>query len=429
MSKTRYEIIAILLSAVILTAFVFPVCTLGADFSKTVNSGNICVYNTEYKTVVYEKNAGERLSPGPTAKIMTAIVALEYFSGDLEKTVTVSPAALKGIYGSAVIGLAENEQVRAIDLIYATVVGGASDAANAIACAISGSPSSFAVKMNQKAKELGAADTLYQNPSGLDEKGAYTTARDTAIIAAYALTVPKLVEIANTSAYKIPKTDKSDARTVYTRNMIITNNGTNKYYYSEAKGLSAGYTDEAGYCAVAALQSGFTYVCVAMNAQKAANGDIGSYIDVKNLLGWAKNNFAAKKVLDKSQVITELPVELSSDRSYVTVVPQSNIYAFLPADADVSALEKIVVLQKEKLTAPVKRGEYVGDVVVFLGDTELGATQLVTKLDAQRSAWLAFKNAVFDKFGIFSVAVVALIAFCVIFAAVRFVRLVKKAGK
>lgn len=429
MRRSKIKIAAILFSALFFTVAVFPLSSFAADYSKEVNSQNICVYNTEYKTAVFEKNADGKISPGPTAKIMTAIVALEYFSSDLQRTVKVSPAALKGIYGSAVIGLVENEEIRAIDLIYATVVGGASDAANAIACAIAGSPSSFAVKMNEKAKALGAVDTLYQNPSGLDEKGAYTTAHDTALVAAYALTVPRLVEIANTTAYKIPKTDKSDVRTVYTRNMLITNNGTNKFYYSEAKGLSAGYTDDAGYCAVAAIQGGFTYVCVAMNAEKASTGDIGSYIDTKNLLGWAKGNFASKKVLDKSQVITELPVELSSDRNYVTIVPQTSVYAFLPIDADVSTLEKIVVLQKEKLTAPVKRGEYVGDVVVFLGDKELGSSPLVTKLDAQRSAWLSFKNAVFDKFGIFSVAVISLIAFCVIFAVVRFYKFIKKASK
>ena len=429
MIRSRSKRLAALSAAVFILFAAFAFSSIGAGYSKPVLSDNVCVYNAEYKTVVYEKNADEKISPGPTAKILTAMIALEYYAEDLEQTISVSPAALKGIYGSAVIGLSEKEEVRVIDLIYATVVGGASDAANALACAIANTTSSFAVKMNARAKSIGATSTLYQNPSGLDEKGAYTTARDTAIIGAYALTVPKFTEIANTTAYKIPKTDMSDARTVYTRNMLISNNGTNKFYYPEAKGLSAGYTDEAGYCAVAAIQGGFTYVCAAMNAEKYDDGRIGSYIDVKNLLSWAKDGFAAKKILDKSQIITEIPVELSSDRNFVTVVPETSVYAFLPVDADLTKLEKKVTLEKETLTAPVKRGKPVGEIAVFFDGELLGTSPLITKLDAQKSAWLAFKNAVFDKFGIFSAAVVLLIVFCAAFAIVRFFRFVKKAGK
>ena len=151
--------------------------------------------------------------------------------------------------------------------------------------------------------------------------------------------------------------------------------------------------------------------------------------DVENLLNWAKGGFESKKVLDRSQIITEIPVELASDRNYVTVVPEMNVYAFLPVDADLTKLEKKVFLEKETLTAPVKRGEQVGEISVLFDGKLIGTSPLVTKLDAQKSAWLTFKNAVFDKFGIFSVAVILLIVFCVGFALIRFFRFVKKAGR
>lgn len=393
-----------------------------------VYSPHVCVYNTEYSKVVYARGADEKVPPGPTAKTMTAILALEHFSKDRSAVVTVSPSALNGIYGSAVIGLKSGETIPAYDLIHAVLIGGYSDAANALACAISGSTSSFAVKMNKRAKELGAVSTLYQNPTGLDEKGAYTTAYDTAVIAAYAVTLPDFTDICAMTAYTIPATNVSEERKIYTRNMLILNNGENPYHYSDARGVCAGFTDDAGYCAVSTVVSGFSYSCAVLGAEK--NGDvIQSYKDVKTLLSWAKNNFEAKKLIDTASIIAEIPVELSSERNYVTAVPKNAIYSFMDKDADVSRVERSYALTVESLEAPVKKGTSVGTLTLTLDGEVLGSCELVTKLEAERSAWLALKKAISGSSGTFWIAVLLLAILCTAVATVRFLLICKKAKK
>lgn len=363
---------------------------------------------------------------------MTAAIALEYFSGNPEQLVTVSPAALKNIYGSTVIGLSAGEEIRAIDLIYATLVGGASDASNALACAISGSVSAFAVKMNEKAKSLGAVSTQYQNATGLDEKGARTTARDTALIAAYAYNVPGFLEISDTHSYKIPKTSVSAERNVYTRNFLLASYSEYIYLYGKAEGMNAGFTDEAGYCVVSSVsEKSYSYICVAMGSQKDAGGTIGGYGDVKKLLEWSLGNFQTKKILDRAQIVTEIPVELSSDRNYVTVVPANDVYAFLPSDEDISSIRKDIVLDSDSLTAPVKRGTKVGTLTLTLNGNTVGSCELITKLDAERSGWLALKAALASAAGskLFIGAIIALILFCLLFAFVRIFIFMKKAKR
>lgn len=399
-----------------------------ATAPENVSSPHICVYNAEYSKVVYERGADDKVAPGPTAKTMTAILALEYFAGNRDAVVTVSPSALKGIYGSAVIGLKAGETIRATDLIYAVLIGGYSDAANALACAVAGSQSAFAVKMNKRAKELGATSTMYQNPTGLDEKGAYTTARDTAIIASYAVTLPGFAEICSTTAYTIPASDVSEERKIYTRNMLISNSGDNPYHYADARGVCAGFTDEAGYCATSTVISGFSYSCAVMGAEKS--GDIiQSYKDVKVLLSWAKNNFEAKKIIDTSSVIAEIPVTLSAERNFVTVVPQNAIYAFMDKDADLTRIEYEYTLCAESLEAPVRKGTVAGTLTLSLDGEVLGSCELVTKLDAERSAWIALKTAIAGSSGIFWIAVLCLVIFCTAVAIVRFLLICKKAKK
>lgn len=414
------------LSGLFAVCFLLPLTLFSAagEYSGETSGTHICVYNSEYSTFVYEKSADEKIAPGPSAKIMTAVLALEYFAGDLERRVTVSSSALNNIYGSTVIGLKQGETVRAIDLIYAVLVGGASDAAGTLACAIAGSTASFAVKMTEKAHALGATSTVYQNPTGLDARGAVTTPRDTAIIAAYAVTVPRFAEICNTSAYKIPATDMSDAKTVYTRNMLISGDPSNIYRYSESSGICVGYTDEAGYCAVSMIYGNYTYICVAMGAADAG----GAYTDVKNLLSFSKNNYEAKKILDKSQIITEIPVELSADRSYVTVIPEKNLYAFLPKDTDISAVKYETVITDEKLTAPVLRGDGVGEIILSLDGREIGRCALTAKFSVPRSGWLSFWAAVKNNLGILVVGVIIAAAVCAAFVFVKIHSFDKKAG-
>ena len=400
------------------------------DYDGTARANNICVMNVEYGEAVFCKNADERIAPGPSAKILAAVLAFEHYAGNEEKPVTITPAALENIYGSVVINLKAGDTLRAIDLIYAMVVGGASDAANAIAIDIAGSVTTFTAMMNKKARELGATSTAYANPPGLASRGAYTTARDTAIIACYARKNQQYMKAANAKSYKIPESETFKARTVYTKNALLANYSSDKYLYSKAEGMAVGFTDDAGRCVItSASEKAFSFVCVLMGGTDSSDGRMPVYTDAKNLLEWALGNFALVKISGTTDIVGELPVTLSKQRNYVTVAAKNDVFAFLPKDTDVTKISRSVTYYEESLKAPVRRGTEVGEITLSLDGKVIGSSPLITKLDAERSASLALgeniKNIIKSKF--FVITIVTLICAAAVFTLGRIFVLMKKA--
>ncbi len=374
----------------LLFCLLFPLSVSAADFSQedTLVSPHIAVYNVENGYFVYRKAAEEKTLPSSSAKIMTGILALEHFEGRLDTKVTVTSAALRGLEGSAVLNLKAEEEISVRDLLYAMLVAGMNDAANVLAIEVSGSIQNFVSLMNRRAKELGAQSTLYLNPTGFDNASAYTTAEDTARIAAHAFQNETFMQMSSLRAYTVSATNMHGAVTVYTRNSLISTQS--EYFYANAEGISAGYTEMGGYAIVSASSAGtYPYVCVVMGGERSADGKIGSYNDVKKLLSWADDNFLERKLLDSSRIVAELPV-LAGRSDHVLVVPDSSVYAFLDADTDLSQLTYSVELDYDTLTAPVKKDRIVGSIMLILDGEPITSTMLVTKTDVKKSAGGAF---------------------------------------
>lgn len=377
--------LALLLSLVFLILTVSPLFVHAKDYDgeETLSSENIVVYNVDTGFSVYRKNSDKKISPGSSVKIMTALIALEYFENRLDTIVTVPNGALRGLEGSSVLSLKENEEISVLDLIHATLIAGMNDAANTLALAIGGTMKNFVDMMNAKAKELGAFDTIYANATGLSSPG-YTTAYDLARIAAYAYENKLFMEICSKRTYTVSETNLHAPVTIYTRNSFLT--PQSDYYYRYAEGISASYSSAEGAQLICAASHGnYTYVCVAFGAKKDDNGTIGGYADVKNLLSWASGNFAEHKVLDRSQIIGELPVRGGKDVAHVLVVPYKSVYAFLDKDTDLSKITLSEQLYYEKLDAPVQKGDCVGFVTVILDGVPIGTTPLIAKSNIRQS--------------------------------------------
>lgn len=377
--------LAILLSILSLILIFSPLAVHAKDYEdeESLSSENIVVYNVDMGFSVYRKNQNEKVAPGSSVKIMTALLALEYFENRLDTVVTVPAAALRGLEGSAVLSLKEDEEISVLDLIHATLIAGMNDAANTLAFAIGGNIKNFVDLMNAKAKELGAFDTLYLNATGL-ASSAYTTAYDTARIAAYAYENELFMEIASKRYYTVAETNLHPEVTIYTKNSFLT--PKSEYYYLYAEGISTGYTNDDGAQLVCAASHGnYAYVCVAFGSKKDGTGTIGGYSDVKNLLSWASKNFAERKVLDRSQIICELPVRAGKDVAHVLVVPYKSVYAFLDKDEDLSKISFSEQLYYEKLDAPVQKGDCVGFVLVLLDGVPIGSTPLIAKSNIRQS--------------------------------------------
>jgi len=262
--KILFALICIAVFSVLLALSVLAVPPL-PDMS---GAKSVYLYNVEQKTVMAEKDATLPVYPTSTTKIMTGLVAIDALSGRLTEKVTVTENMLKGVSGNN-IKLKAGEKVSIADMLYATLCGGANDAAAVLAFTVAGSIEDFTALMNKKAEELGALDTHYTNVSGLHDPAMLTTAYDTFLIAKAASENSLFVQITSESRYQMPETNMSDARNVYNKNFLISRYSETKYYNRYAKGLNSGSTSQGGYClATCTEKDGQTYICVVMGAEE-----------------------------------------------------------------------------------------------------------------------------------------------------------------
>ena len=348
----------------------------------------VYLYNVEQKLVMAEKDANAEMYPASTTKIMTGLVALDALSGRLGEAVTVTEDMLKGVSGNN-IKLKAGEKVTVLDMLYATICGGANDAAAVLAHAVCGSTDGFVELMNKKAEELGALDTHYTNVSGIHDSTMVTTAYDTFLVAKAASENSLFVELSSESKYEMPKTNLSQERNVYNKNFLISRYSETKYYNKYAKGLNSGSTAQGGYClATCTENNGQTYICVVLGAEEI-DGNICSYTVANSLIEWAYSSYGYVEILAENRLVCEVSVDLSEDVDYVTLRPADSLTVFLPLDTD---LEKDLVYSHKvtspRLEAPVEEGQVAGFISVELDGEVLGTVDLVAMNKVERSEFL-----------------------------------------
>jgi D-alanyl-D-alanine carboxypeptidase (penicillin-binding protein 5/6) len=345
------------------------------------------MYHLESGTLLYAKNPDMQLYPASTVKLMTAILTAEHFAGALDTTVTVSSSAVRGIAGNY-IQLAAGERTTVEALLCAMIIGGANDAANVLAEAVSGSIPDFVALMNDRAHELGCENTCYMNPTGVDEDGAYTTAADTARIAMYASSIDIIAGIAGERSYVMPATNTAPERTIRNRNYFISTAITDQYRRSDIIGLNAGSSKNGGASLVATADNGsYNYLCVVLGASTDSE-NIYSYTIASDLLDWAYKSYNYSAAISRSDLICEVPVLLSSGADYVVFTPAEDIDFFMPKNFNVLTDVRVdYVIEDEVLTAPVEKGQKNGTVTVYdrTNGEIIGSTDLIAVSNVDRS--------------------------------------------
>ena len=192
--------------------------------------------------ILYEKNSDKILAMASTTKIITAIVAIE--KGNLGDTTTISKKAAS-VHGSSV-GLKENEKITLEELLYGLMLRSGNDAAIAIAEMIGGTVQNFVKLMNDKAMELGAYNTSFATPHGLDASDHFTTAQNLARLTAYAMN--------NETFARIVSTRETDSGTTGKFNRSYRNINKFLYRIDNSDGVKTGFTGNAGKCLVASVK-------------------------------------------------------------------------------------------------------------------------------------------------------------------------------
>ena len=231
--------------------------------------------------VLFEQCAQEQKYIASITKIMTAIVAIE--EGQLNEEVEISKNATYQVGSS--LYLKEGDGVKLVDLIYGLMLRSGNDAAMAIAEGVSGSHDEFVDLMNNKAKELGLKNTVFQNTSGLDETTYnLSSAYDMALIQQYAMNNPMFREIASTTMHQAT-TRNGNAYVWHNKHKLVTGR------YEDAIAGKTGFTKKARRTLVtSAKRDNLELIAVTLN-------DGNDWNDHINLFNHGFNTYELKQVV------------------------------------------------------------------------------------------------------------------------------------
>jgi len=317
--------------------------------------------------ILWEKDAHKPLAMASTTKIMTAVLALE--QGKLDDIVTVSKRAQDA--PRVKMYLSKGEEISLSGLLHALMMQSSNDAAIAIAEHISGSVEEFCNAMTEKAHELGATNTFFATPNGLDAENHQSTAYDMALITRYALRNTMFLEIINTEHKQV-----TSSHTSYS----ITNKNRLLHEFEGANGVKTGYTGKAGYCFVgAAKRDGMQLISVVFASGWGAKGKEQKWIDTKRILNYGFDNFANELIIEGGTKAGTMEITRSRTQSMELYYGDSVIFP-IKSDDDIS----IVPFFPASIQAPIGENYEVGEGRIYIGEDYFTATPILTSAAADR---------------------------------------------
>lgn len=240
-------------------------------FSPLVSAQAAYIMDADSKVVLFAKNDTIRFSPASTTKIMTALVALDYFK--MDDTITIKRSGVEPV----VVGFPLGAKVKFLDMLYAMLLPSGNDCAFAIADNYPGGEQAFVAAMNQKAQLLHLTNTHFGDPVGLADDEDFTTVRDMALLASFAMNHPILSQIVGTKEKIV--TDSTETK----YDLINTNKLLGLY---GVNGVKTGYTGEAGEVLVTSAKiHNHTFITVVMKSDDR-------FADTEKLLQLLENNVA-----------------------------------------------------------------------------------------------------------------------------------------
>lgn len=340
--------------------------------SLAVEAGACLLMEKTTGRVLYAVNEHEKLEPASVTKIMTILLVMEAIdSGTLHYDDMVTASAYACSMGGSQIWLKENEQMSVEEMLKAVCVASANDCSVALAEHLAGSADAFVEKMNQRASELGMADTTFLNPTGLPVQGHVTSAYDIALMSRELI---------------LNHPDIRNFTTIWMdslRNGAFGLSNTNKLirFYQGATGLKTGSTDSALYCLSAtAERDGMELIAVILKSPTSTQ----RFESAKTLLNYGFAAYALAQA-QPPEPLRPIQVEMGESPSVMPVLQGDP--TILAAKEKVSGMEVSVQLA-EKLSAPVEAGQEVGRMTVVSGGETLADLPLVAeKAVARLTYW------------------------------------------
>ncbi|MCL2577350.1 MAG: D-alanyl-D-alanine carboxypeptidase [Defluviitaleaceae bacterium] len=356
---------------IILTALISAanLCVIFCEETPKVNALGAILMDAETGRVLWGKNEHNPLAMASTTKIMTAVLALE--SGRMNETVTVSSKAAAA--PKVKMYLSTGEKIRLGDLMLALMLESSNDAAVAIAEHLGGTVADFCAEMTEKAQQIGAMNTVFETPSGLDAGDHHSTPYDLALITRYALTVPGFIELTNTSHASF-SSDK--------REYSFNNRNRLLHEFPGANGVKTGFTNKAGHCFVgAAKRNDMQLISVVLGSGWGTKGKSQKWVDTKCVLNFGFDKFEFVTIVEAETVAGNIPVTRSRTPSVDFAFEET---VRIPIGSHEKNSVYVEFNIPPSFQAPLKEGETLGTARVFIGNDFYYEIPLASTADAAR---------------------------------------------
>ncbi len=336
-------------SVIALSVFIssVPLMETSALEEKEITAPSAVLMDAKTGKVLYEKNPHEIRPCASITKVMTLTLVMEALdSGKIKWDENVTASSHAASMGGSDIWLEQGETMTVDDMVKATVVASANDAAVALAEHICGTEEEFVSEMNKKAKKLGMKDTVFKNCNGLDEDGHVTSAYDVALMSRELLKHKKILEY---SCIWMDELRGGKTQIVNTNKLLKT--------YKGITGLKTGTTSKAGSCISAtAERDGLSLIAVVLGSE---SGNM-RFKDASKLLDYGFANYSMYLPSVPEEAVTEIPV---NNGMHSKVRTTADIKA--PVLIEKGGAEKIEsqVVLPEETEAPVEKGETLGKII------------------------------------------------------------------
>ena len=399
MRKT-FRWIAVVLALMILVPCACTVSTGALSFECDVEqySDSLLMVNLDTGMEVFAKEADTKRYPSSLTKIMTYIIAAEFFD-DYQTQIPIRQTCIDNVINQGLsctgVDWYIGESLTVENLLYALMLPTGDDAAMVLADYIGeGNIATFVDKMNAKAEELGCKDTHFTNPFGTHDDDHYTTAHDLYTITRHAMGLPLFSKICNTATYYVKENDDVP---FITSNWLIDSARGGDYYYVYATGVKNATSSQAGRCLVStAVYDGYSYMCIGLHApydESKEENEQYCMLEAADMFRWAFLNLSFVTPVTKDTPVCEQKIDHAWDTKSILLVPQSDCNVILPQGYSKGDI-RISPDSTDAISAPVKKGDIITTATVYYKNEPFTQINLVANEDIGVSPILYTTDAI-----------------------------------
>lgn len=359
---------------------VVPTTSVSAVSDNSVSAPSAVLMEASSGKFIYEKNAHEKRPCASVTKIMTLLLVCEAVdSKKIKLTDTVTASEHAASMGGSDIWLENGETMSVDDMIKATAVASANDAAVALAEYICGSEDTFVAKMNEKAKELKMNDTVFKNCNGLDEDGHYSSAYDVALMSQELI---KHKMIFKYTSIWIDNLRGGKTQIVNTNKLLKTYNGIT--------GLKTGTTSKAGCCMSASAQRGNVSLVAVVLGSKSGKE---RFSDAASLLDYGFANVSVKEL----NIPQDMPKNIKvNDGMEKNASIKCNVSASVVLEKGSNSKIETKIDLPESVDAPIKKGQKAGTLYYMIGNKPIKEFNITFKHDVEKISYGSVFKVLFN---------------------------------